>query len=334
MQTELNDKGSLRLFLAAITGLFLAPTVWAFIPLDRPVPEHIDYPQGAAPSSREVNLGRTLFFDPRLSFNQTQSCATCHNPQRGWGDGQTVSQGARGNRLSRNTPPLYNLAWNELFFWDGRAKSLEEQALAPITSPDEMNQPLDQLLPKLQGVPYYRQEFQAVYGSQGITAETLAQALAAFERSLIVNDTALDRFVQGDQQALTPAQQRGKQLFEGKARCVKCHDGANLTDGGFHNLGLKGPDPGRQAVTQDATLQGAFKTPSLRNAALTAPYMHDGSLLSLEQVIEFYDRGGDERATADSEMQPLKLSKAEQADLQAFLQALTQELVIHAPQLP
>ena len=183
-------------------------------------------------------------------------------------------------------------------------------------------------------MPYYQTEFQAIYGPEGVTAKSLGQALAAFERSLILDASPLDRFAQGDAAALTPAQRRGKQLFETKARCVLCHDGPNLTDNGFHNMGLQGADPGRQAVTQDPKLQGAFKTPSLRNLTQTAPYMHDGSLPTLGAVLEFYNRGGEVKTNLDPDVRPLNLSKAELADLEAFLESLTQDLVIHAPALP
>ena len=300
--------------------------------LGTPDPDTIDYPD-APPSKDVVELGRTLFFDNRLSGNQTQSCATCHNPDLGFGDGLALGLGSHNNRLGRNTPHLYNLAWNHIFFWDGRAATLEAQALGPIASKGEMDMDISQLLVRLQQVEAYKQRFATAYGSPGIDAERIGTAIAAFERTLVSRDAPFDRFAHGDAKAMSVQAQRGMALFVGKANCVACHSGPNFTDESFHHLGIKGEDRGRAAIQAGPMMEQAFKTPGLRNCLLTAPYMHDGSQASLEAVVRFYNRGGD-APTTDPLVKQLHLEELEIADLVAFLGALTDPIHVDRPAIP
>ncbi|MDT8448417.1 MAG: cytochrome c peroxidase [bacterium] len=326
---------NLRLFFSLLFSFALwTSNLAAFVPLATPDRFEIRYPDDEEPTEELAQLGRLLFFDNRLSFNQTQSCATCHNPDLGFSDGLKTGLGAKGERLGRNTPHLYNLAWEMRFFWDGRAESLEKQALGPIASSAEMNMDLAELLPRLKAVPAYQKAFKKQFPDQGVTPETLAQALAAFERTLIVDDTPFDRYLKGDLKALSPAAKRGLALFKDKARCVQCHDGPNFTDHGFHNIGLPDKDLGRYGIEKRDNLYKAFKTPGLRNVAFSAPYMHDGSLASLEEVVRFYNKGGEKVKAKDKAIKPLELSEQEIFDLIAFLGALSQPLVIERPEVP
>lgn len=298
-----------------------------------PNPATIDYPSGVPPTAAEVALGATLFFDPRLSQTQTESCASCHDPERGLGDGLARSRGVMGNVVARNAPHLYNLAWTPLLFWDGRAASLEEQAVGPIQSPGEMAMPLPALLARLNGVPGYRTAFAAAYGPGPATKESLAAALAAFERTLIVRDTPYDRWQAGDDRAMAAPAKRGLTLFLGKADCIACHSGPNLSDGSFHRIGVSGNDRGRAAIVAGSASEGAFKTPGLRNTRSTAPYFHDGSAPTLEEVLRFYNRGGD-ALTTEPLVRKLGLSDPEIDDVIAFLDALSQPLPVTKPALP
>ena len=293
----------------------------------------IDWPDGEPASSEQVELGRILFFDKRLSWNQSQSCATCHNPDLGYSDGLAKGIGSHGNRLDRNSPHLYNLAWSTALFWDGRAATLEEQALGPIQAEGEMGMKLPELLVRLNAVPDYQTKFKAAFGSPGIDAERISKSIAAFERTIISDNTQFDRFARGDDQALGPEAKRGMALFVGKANCIACHSGPNFTDDSFHNLGLRNADRGRAGVQDGAVGERAFKTPGLRNVALTSPYLHDGSEPSLEAVIRFYNRGGDV-PTPDPLVRKLDLNEQEIADLVSFLGALTEPVATTRPTVP
>jgi cytochrome c peroxidase len=276
----------------------------------------------------KVDLGRHLYFDKRLSGNNSISCAFCHNPGLGFSDGRPRGLGL-GGELGRNSPTVYNTSYNHLQFWDGRAGSLEEQALGPIQNPNEMNQNLDALVKELSAVPGYVEKFQTAFGS-GVSGQGIAEAIAAYERTIISRNAPFDRFMGGDKKAMEASAQRGMKLFTGKARCAMCHNGPNFTDDGFHNLGVPqaGPlkvDEGRFGVTHRVSDVGAFKTPTLRSVAESGPYMHDGAFKTLEEVIDFYDRGGGKNPRLDPLVQPLHLSKEEKGDLLAFLKALTGE---------
>jgi cytochrome c peroxidase len=263
----------------------------------------------------------------------------------------------------RNSQTLINVAYNKALLWDGRATSLEKQALAPIQNPLHMNQNLDLLIEKLNAVPDYVERFQRVFGS-AVTAGGLGKALAAFERTLITRNAPFDRYMAGDRQALSESAQRGMELFKGKARCILCHHGPNFSDSQFHNLGVPAApllshplvqaalrfdakrmnvpayqrvteDWGRYLVTKEEQDKGAFKTPTLRNVTQRDPYMHNGVFQSLEEVIDFYDRGGGAVAGKSPLLQPLGLTAPEKRDLLAFLQALTGELpTVTAPASP
>lgn len=281
----------------------------------------------------EVELGKQLFFDRRLSANDTMSCASCHRPELGFADGERFSRGVTGRPMARHTPHLFNLAWSTAFFWDGRAKSLEEQVLGPLNSADELGLPVDRAVRKLALIPDYAAGFAHVY-REGLTVQTLTKAIAAYERTLIAADSPFDRFEAGDVNALTPEAQRGRALFFGAAHCSRCHSGPDFTDGKFHNTGVPGTDPGRSAIERIGEfrdrpypffqMQGAFKTPSLRNVAMTAPYFHDGSEPTLDTVIRFYNQGGKAKDGAVSlDVRPLQLDEAAMADLLAFLASLS-----------
>ena len=320
--------------LIATLLLIASGVVLATIPLGTPHPDDIWYPDDEPHSAREIELGKLLYFDTRLSHDQARSCASCHNPDLGFGDGMRRSPGIDGQPLGRNTPHIYNMAWNTVFFWDGRAATLEEQAIMPIQAAEEMNLPMAALVTRLQAVPYYREEFSAVYGSSAIDEAQIGRALAAFMRTVVADNSPFDRYLQGEQTAMSPEAVRGLALFEGKARCHLCHDSPNLTDESFHSLGIDDEDLGRGGVIGVESLNHAFKTPGLRNATLTYPYMHDGSLPDLEAVIRFYNRGGGDAAHKSNLMQPLNLTESEIVDLIAFLGALESPVRVTRPTLP
>lgn len=319
---------------ALAVSLMGSANIMAFEPLATPDVDDMVFYDDEENTAQEVELGRILFFDTRLSINRNQSCATCHDPNKGFGDGLAKGKGTMGNALGRNTPHIYNLGWSSIFMWDGREPTLESQALGPIKSSDEMMLPITQLLSRLNEVPAYRKLFKEAYGVDTIGEEEVGRAMAAFERTIIVDDTPFDRYLAGDKKAMTPAAVRGLKLYQDKARCVLCHDGANFTDDSFHSLGMTDGDIGRAKISGDKTQTGAFKTPGLRNTEFTAPYMHDGSLATLMEVIEFYDQGGGGAKHTDPLVKPLKLTQTEKEDLVAFLKALSQPLEIAVPDIP
>lgn len=275
----------------------------------------------------KVELGFRLWFEPRLSADNRMTCATCHHHMRGFSNAEPNAAGVSGQRGRRNVPTIYGALYQKESFWDGRAKNLEDQALGPVTDPVEMNESLPNVLRKLSEVPYYQHKFQEVFGTPP-TADGMAKALASFERALLMAPTPFERYQQGEPQALSPAQIRGMNLFfSPRARCSECHQGPAFSDQLFHNLGVgldqPKPDLGRFEVTRMPWDRGAFKTPTLLNIARTAPYMHDGSLASLNDVIAFYNKGGLPNPQQDPRLRPLNLSEQEQSDLLAFLQSLS-----------
>jgi cytochrome c peroxidase len=309
--------GALALGLASIA---CNPTPDEYALPDPPVPEH------NAMTAARVELGRMLFFDPRLSGSNWISCASCHNPGLGWADGLPTGLGHNMQPLSRNTPTIINVAYNASQFWDGRAASLEEQALGPIGAPGEMHQDVDDLLKEIENIPGYKTYFKKAYPHAGITAEAIAGAIASFERTIVSRDAPFDRWRAGDPYAISVAAQRGFELFRGKAQCEKCHSGPNFTDDGFHNIGVRDTDtadPGRFEVTPLAINRGAFKTPGLRDIERTAPYMHNGMYATLAEVVDHYDRSGDVNDNLDPNMSPLRLDDREKRDLVAFLRSLS-----------
>lgn len=296
----------------------------------------IPIPADNPPTAETIALGRRLFYDNRMSKDNTVSCASCHNPKLGFADGLQISRGVRGMTGVRNAPAIVNAAYLPLQFWDGRAVSLEQQAASPIMDPVEMNQTHEVSLSKLSRDEEYSELFQQAFGTKTITLGRVENALASFERTILSGDSAFDRYeFAGDKTALTPAQVRGLEIFKDTKRgnCAVCHtigsSYALFTDNKFHNLGegvgddgnLK--DEGRFHQTKVEGDHGAFKTPSLRNVANTSPYMHDGHLKTLKDVVDFYAGGGNSNPFLDKEIRAIQLSGPERSDLVEFLNSLT-----------
>jgi cytochrome c peroxidase len=304
---------------------------------DRRVPLGVDLympiPEDSPLTPARVALGRHLFSDAVLSRDGTRTCAACHNPQRAFTDGRPLAIGIRGQTGTRNAPTLINRGYGRSHFWDGRAASLEQQVIEPISNPRELDLSLDEAVDRLVLTPAYRDRFEAAFG-RPVNRDDLARALASYVRSIVAGDSPFDRHVNGDTTALSEEARRGLQLFRGKANCTACHVGPLLTDEQFHNTGIawrSSPgsrlatfqDPGRFAVTGKDVDRGAFKTPTLREVARTAPYMHDGSLATLAEVVDYYDRGGNPNAFRDPELRPLELTPDEKRALIAFLGSLS-----------
>jgi len=278
-------------------------------------------------SVEKVELGKMLYFDKRLSRDQTVSCATCHAPQKGFTDQLPTSTGIDGQVGGANSPTVINTAFNLFQFWDGRAPSLEEQAKGPIENPIEMGFTHAEAVAAIKTIEGYKPYFEAAFGDSEVTIDRIAQAIATFERTVLSGNSAWDRFVYGNEpDAMSESAKRGLDLFQGKAKCTRCHVGFNLTDNIFHNLGVGMSEPekhlGRFKVTNEDKDRGAFKTPTLRDIQRTAPYMHDGSVDTLEEVVELYDKGGEANPWLDSKMEPLGLSEQEKADVVAFMRSL------------
>lgn len=279
-------------------------------------------------TAAKVELGRKLFFDGRLSGDGSVACASCHRPDRGFASQNARAVGIGGKIGPRNAPSLLNRAYGKSMFWDGRAATLEEQSLKPIASKLELGSSIKDVLKRLKADAGYVKRFKTAFGDSGeISADNLARALASFQRTLLLGDSPIDRFRGGDPTALTDDERQGLWLFESKARCWKCHSGNDFTDESFHNTGVSwGGEPadlGRFVATGKVPDVGKFKTPTLRGVALTAPYMHDGSIKTLKAVVEFYNKGGNKNPNADPIMRPLGLSTKEQSQLVAFLRALS-----------
>ena len=278
-----------------------------------------------------VLLGKRLFFDKNLSKDRSISCGTCHDPAKGFSNGEAFAEGVSGQLSRRNVPSVVNRIFGQSHFWDGRAETLESQVQGPLFNPDEMAMDEYLLVDRLKADTVYYQIFQQAFGAEP-TLDGVMKAIAAFERTLLSGSTAFDRYEwDGEKTALSDRAVRGIALFRGKARCSTCHIGTNFTDEKFHNLGagegVGQNDPGRAAVTNESEDFGKFKTPTLRNITLTPPYMHDGSLATLEDVIAFYERGGRPNPNLDKEIKPLQLTDAEKADLLEFLKSLTGPIV-------
>lgn len=323
----------------------LAPLTPVAIPADNPM------------TPEKIELGRTLYFDPRLSGDSSISCAKCHDPAKGFSNGVQMSDSYPGTKHWRHVPTVLNAAYLKTQFWDGRAGTLEDQAVGPIEAPIEMNQNFTHLVEKLSAIPYYRTMFKKVFNSD-VTMPNLAKAIAAFERTIVSKPGPVDKYLSGDKSALTATQIRGMELFTGKANCIACHNGQALSDGEFHTTGVpeidtlktdsdriatrhffatgqKFPNPrnvnsdyGRELITKSAADKGKFKTPSLRELTHTAPYMHNGAFETLDDVIAFYEKGGGDHPNKDPLLKPFKLTDQERDDLISFLEALS------SPELP
>jgi cytochrome c peroxidase len=290
---------------------WLVPTVLAvLVSAELPIPVGLDaylpVPEGNPLTKEKVELGRKLFFDARLSRDQSISCATCHDPKLAFTDSRKVARGIGGHLGERRVPRLINRGYGTSFFWDGRAATLEQQVVQPVLNPKEMDMKVEDAAARV-----------------GIDVPTLQKALASYVRTILSGNSPYDRYLQGDREALSEQQRIGLHLFRGKAGCTSCHLGPNLTDERFHNTGIGWPnDAGRFTVTGKTEDRGAFKTPSLREAARTPPYMHDGSLSTLEEVVDFYDKGGNRNPQLDPEIREIRLTAEEKSALLAFLQAL------------
>jgi len=293
-------------------------------------------PPDNPPTAETIALGRRLFYDTRLSADGSISCASCHDPNRGFTDGQRVAKGIRGQTGTRSAPSLLNSAYYPVEFWDGRAASLEDQAGGPMANPIEMGQPHEVSVRKLEADGSYRTFFEKAFGPGPITMDKIAKSLASFERTLVSGGSPFDRYEYGhDPKAMNQAAIRGLGAFRDPARgnCAACHligkDYALFTDGKFHNIGVgvdatgELTDLGRYSQTKVDADRGAFKTPTLRNAALTAPYMHDGSEKTLQQVVDYYAGGANSNPQLDPAIRSIHLTAQDRADLVAFLEALT-----------
>ncbi len=309
--------------LATALGLSAAQSLQPPLGLDAFMPVPADNPL----TPEKAALGRRLFLDPILSADRSISCASCHDPERSFTDDRPKSVGVFGRTGPRRVPKLLNRGYGRSFFWDGRIRTLEEQVLQPVVNSLEMDLPLAEAVERLGADPGYAAEFKAVFGQQP-NQDDLARALAAYVRTILSGESRYDRYVAGDPEALDAVERLGLEVFRNKGNCVTCHLGPNLTDERFHNTGTaykdgRFGDDGRSEVTGREQDRGAFKTPTLRNVAETAPYMHDGSIETLEDVIDDYDDGGTANPYLDREMRELGLTEAEKAALAAFLKTLT-----------
>jgi cytochrome c peroxidase len=278
----------------------------------------------------KVELGRLLFFDKRLSKNNTIACASCHMAQFAFTDGKPVSAGIHGLKGGRSAPASLNRLFSKTQFWDGRAATLEEQSVGPLINPVEHGfANHDEMVAKMKKIPGYRKLFKDVFGTD-ITTEGVGMAIASFQRTILSGNSPADRFdLGGDEKAISPEAQKGLELFRTKARCTRCHSGFNFTDEKFHNLGIgwdtNTVDLGRYMVTNNQADIGAFKTPTLREISRSAPYMHDGRFKTLEEVVNFYNQGGVKNPHQDELVIPLELTDQEKHDLVAFLRTLNGE---------
>ena len=298
-------------------------------------------PADNPPTAETISLGRRLYYDPMLSVDDTVACASCHHPDFGFSDGKQVSEGVNGQKGGRNAPTVFNSAYYATQFWDGRASNLEKQAEGPVQNPIEMAHTLEGVEKKLSADPTYRADFEEAFGAGPITYEMVEKAIASFERTVISGNSPFDRyFYAGDETALSEVAKLGLEIFRDpqKGNCTACHPIGLFTDNQFHNIGVGVDDQGelsdlgRYEVTKKDRDRGAFKTPSLRNIALTAPYMHDGSLKTLKEVVDFYIGGGNSNPHLDPQLKVLTPTTEtgevnwSGADLEAFLEALTGEV--------
>lgn len=298
-------------------------------------PDAIPFPKDNPYTPAKAALGKMLFFDTRLSRDNNLSCASCHNPSFGWEVPFAKAIGAGGKPLGRHAPTTLNQAWSRNLFWDGRATTLEVQAKGPIEAAVEMDLPMHVAVDRLKGVQGYVSAFAKAYPGEGITQASILKAIATYERTIVTGDTPFDRWVRGDARAMSDSAKRGFAVFNGPGNCAACHSGWNFTDDKFHDIGIAKVDKGRMGVTNSPSDAHAFKTPSLREIAARAPYMHDGSLQSLTSVIGHYVGGGIQRPSLSPLVKPLKLSAQDIQDLEAFMRSLSSpQTMIAMPNLP
>ena len=296
----------------------------------------IPYPAEDPYSEAKAKLGKMLFFDPILSGSGQIACASCHNPGLSFTDGLRHGIGER--EMATHTPTLLNVAWAPILGWDGHFPSLEKVAFGPILNPAIMGNKEDRLIASLEAIPEYREAFSETFADQAVTRANIEQALATYQRTLVSAPAPFDRWIAGDESAISESAKRGFDVFNGKGNCAGCHSGWAFTDEGFYDIGVgQGDDIGRgKLVPNSPKLQYAFKVPTLRDVARRAPYMHNGSEPTLAAVIELYDRGGIDRPSRSELVKPLHLTAGEKADLIAFLETLTSEpaLKVSSPILP
>lgn len=292
-------------------------------------PAATPYPDDDAYSSAKEALGRTLFFDPMLSGSGAHSCATCHDPTSSFSDHLPLAIGDAGHAMAFRSPSLLDVAFIDRYGWSGKFPTLEKVSFAPITAAGNLNLTEPALIARLSAAPAYVHAFAAAFPDHAIDRKNISSALATYVRSIHSPEAPFDRWIMGDETAISPAAKRGFAIFNGKGNCAQCHSGWSFTDGSFHDVGVgKGKDIGRGVFFPTSVkLRYAFKTPTLRNVAERAPYMHDGSVPTLEAVIELYDRGGIDRPSRSELIHPLRLTVDEKADLLAFLKTLSGESV-------
>ncbi len=289
----------------------------------------IRFPKENPYTPEKSELGRLLYYDKRLGADGTVSCATCHAPENAFTDNKPVSSGIKGQKGGRSAPTIFNRAYSLAQFWDGRAATLEEQAGGPMQNPIEMGNTHELVVKTLKSIPGYRARFKQVFGTEEFGIDEVTKAIATYERTVLSGNSPYDRYKAGNKTAMTASQIRGFDVYFNKAKCDQCHEGINLTANSYHNIGVgtdkPNPDEGRSAVTKNPADWGAFKTPTLREIARTAPYMHDGSIATLEEVVDYYDKGGVANKNLDEKIKPLKLSATEKKDLVEFMKALNGE---------
>jgi cytochrome c peroxidase len=302
-------------------------------------PEGIPFPPENPYSKAKDELGRMLFFDPILSGSRTVSCSSCHNPSLSWADGQKLANAT--SRMQLHTPTIIDVAWVPVLGWDGKFKDLESVAFGPLLSPANMNNTEAEIVSRLSNIPGYveafRQAFPDAKSDALVTRPHIEQAMATFERTVIAAPASFDRWIEGDESAISASAKRGFVLFNGKAGCSNCHEGPSFSDFSFHDIGIAAEDDigrGRLFPTSVKLLH-AFKVPTLRDVARRAPYMHDGSLPTLEAVVDAYDTGGVSRPSRSELIRPLGLTTAEKRDLIVFLNTLSSDLApFETPALP
>jgi len=313
------------MFTIGIVGIAL---VWAVA--EEPSPKGLPEITHPPASPALIQLGKQLFSETKLSADGSVSCASCHDASKNFATSDAKAIGIGKQLGRRNAPSLMNRAFGAAMFWDGRTKTLEEQALLPIADPTEMGNTVEKALATLNADADYPKRFREAFGSEGINKDRLSGALAAFQRTLLLGNSPVDAFVDGDTAKLSESAKQGLWLFESKANCWKCHAGKNYSDEKFHNTGVSWAntplDLGRYEVTKKDDDRGRFKTPSLRGVAKTAPYMHDGSIKTLEEVVAYYSKGGNANPHLDGALKPLNLNEREQKDLVEFLKALSEEV--------
>jgi cytochrome c peroxidase len=321
-----------------LSALFLASTLFCTLAMAEDInkwlrPKEVPQPKDNLLTQERIELGKLLYFDVRISANDSISCATCHHPKEGWTDLKSTPKaiGFEGRVGPRNSPAILNAAYQKHQFWDGRVKTLEEQAVGPVQADVEMNMPMDVLIPKLQNIKGYIALFDRAYPGEGITQNTFAKAIASFERTIVSTESPFDKYITGDTNAINQETKDGFSLFKDKAHCIDCHDGWNFSDGSFQNIGLnkgelKGKELGRYNVKNRAAWYGVFKTPTLRDVTKSAPYFHDGSAETLEEATRICASGGRHengvRNLSDS-MKDRHLTQEEIHRLVIFMHSLT-----------